>query len=146
MLTRIFLRTGESMMISYCGRRILCHPKLQLFLSSPSDRLNATKVLASMSTLVNFSSDREALTERLVKVCLARLRPDMWKEKRLILKNIHTLKELLSHVIDYTQKDMKKSSRGKIWNEDDVKVLSEGMKIKHEVGCLKVRTDFIVCI
>ena len=124
---------GDAMMINYCGRRILCHPKLQLFLSSPSERLSVTKVLASMTTLVNFSSDREALTERLVKECLARLRPDLWREKKLVLRNIHTLRELLNHVIDYTQKDMKKSSRGKIWNEDDVKVLSEGMKIKHEV-------------
>lgn len=86
-----------------------------------------------MTTLVNFSSDREALTERLVKESLARLRPDLYREKRLILKNIHALKELLNHVIDYTQKDMKKSSRGKIWNEEDVKILAEGMKIKHEV-------------
>lgn len=49
------------------------------------------------------------------------------------LKTIHTLKELLNQIIDYTRRDMKEIAGGKIWNEQDVQIISDGMKIKQEV-------------
>lgn len=51
-----------------------------------------------------------------------------------MLKNIHTLKELLSRIIEYARHDMSKVSGGKIWNEDDVRVISNGMKAKEQVS------------
>lgn len=69
-------------------------------------------------------------------ILLARVRPDLFKEKLLVLRNIHTLKELMNQIIDYARHDMKEVSGGKIWNEDDVKVIAEGMKLKEEVVTL----------
>jgi len=50
-----------------------------------------------------------------------------------VLRNIHNLKELLNQVIDYAKRDMSEMAGGKIWNEDDVKIISEGMRIREEV-------------
>lgn len=53
----------------------------------------------------------------------------------MVLRNIHTLKELMNQIIEYARRDMKEVSGGKIWNEDDVKIISEGMDLKEQV-CL----------
>ena len=54
----------------------------------------------------------------------------------MVLKNIHTLKELMNQIIEYASRDMKEVSGGKIWNEEDVKVISDGMNLKEQVCCL----------
>ena len=67
---------------------------------------------------------------------LCRVRPELFKEKLMVLKNIHTLKELMNQIIEYARRDMKEVSGGKIWNEEDVKVISDGMNLKEQVCCL----------
>ena len=63
---------GEAKMISYCGRRLLCHPKLQLYLSTSTARPHTGPVLASLSTMVSYSTDVDTLTDKLLKRAFAR--------------------------------------------------------------------------
>ena len=66
------LPVGEPMMISYCNRRLLCHPKLQLYLSTAVPKPNLSPVLASLSTMVSYSTDVDALTDKLLTRTFAR--------------------------------------------------------------------------
>ena len=59
-------------MISYCGRRLLCHAKLQLYLSTTVARPHIGPVLSSLSTMVSYSTDIETLTDLLLKRAFAR--------------------------------------------------------------------------
>lgn len=59
-------------MISYCGRRLLCHPKLQLYMTTAVAKPHLSPVLASLSTMVSYSTDVDALTDKLLKRAFAR--------------------------------------------------------------------------
>jgi len=47
----------------------------------------------------------------------------------------------MNQIIEYARRDMKEVSGGKIWNEDDVKIIEEGMKMKEEVSLHAIACD-----
>ncbi len=69
-------------MIRYCGRRFLCHHGFRLFLSSSLPQPTISSAMASMTTLINYDSATETLTEELTNRAFACLRPELYNERR----------------------------------------------------------------
>ncbi|XP_055866060.1 uncharacterized protein LOC106055129 isoform X2 [Biomphalaria glabrata] len=85
----------EPRMILFCGRRILCHPNFRCYLSTHLSKPKFNPVTASSVTLINFGVSHDTLTEDLLTRLFARIRPDLFAERKRALKNLQLQKNTL---------------------------------------------------
>ena len=85
-------------MIRFCGRRILCHQDFRFYLSTPLPKPKFNSGIASTTTIINFGVSHDTLTEDLLARAFARIRPDLYKERILGLKNIEIQKKTLQYL------------------------------------------------
>ena len=85
-------------MIRFCGRRILCHQDFRFYLSTPLPKPKFNSGIASTTTIINFGVSHDTLTEDLLSRAFARIRPDLYKERVLALKNIELQKKTLQYL------------------------------------------------
>ena len=85
-------------MIRFCGRRILCHQDFRFYLSTQLPKPKFNSGIASTTTIINFGVSHDTLTEDLLSRAFARIRPDLYKERILALKNIEVQKKTLLYL------------------------------------------------
>ncbi|XP_069115919.1 uncharacterized protein [Argopecten irradians] len=85
----------EPRMIRFCGRRVLCHQDFRFYLSAPLAKPKFNPEIASGTTLINFGVSHDTLTEDLLTRAFARMRPKLFKERRLALKNMQLQRDTL---------------------------------------------------
>ena len=79
---------AEPRLIKHAGRKILCHPRFKLFMATTLPKPRFSPVIASTTTLVNFGVSNETLVDDLLMRAFARIRPELYKERRLALKSM----------------------------------------------------------
>ena len=79
---------AESRIIKHAGRKILCHPAFKLFLQTKIAKPHFSATVASTTTLVNYGTSNETLVDDLLSRAFARLRPELYKERRLALSGV----------------------------------------------------------
>lgn len=85
-------------MIKFCGRRILCHEDFRFYLSTPLPKPKFNPEIASTTTIINFGVSHDTLTEDLLTRAFAKIRPDLYKERILGLKNVEIQQKTLHHL------------------------------------------------
>ena len=119
---------SDARIIKYCGRRLLCHSKFQLYLSTPLAKPEFSPVTASMMTLVNYGSSNETLLDDLLTRSFACVRPDLYSEYRLALRNSDIIKHGLLEIMKFFHSRLdSKPAAGKnlSFHESDVDVISD---------------------
>ncbi|KAK6172547.1 hypothetical protein SNE40_016179 [Patella caerulea] len=96
-------------MIMFCGRRTLCHQGFRFYMSTPIPKPLFNPEIASTTTMINFGASHDTLTEDLLTRAFARVRTDLYKERRKALKNLQLQKETLYNLSN-TVKDRVLSS------------------------------------
>ncbi|XP_023931015.1 dynein beta chain, ciliary-like [Lingula anatina] len=122
----------EPRMIRFCGRRILCHPDFRLNLATRSHKPQFSPHVASRTTLINYGMSGETLVEDLLSRAFARVRPELYKERKLALKNIHRQKEVLDRIMEYSKRDM--LGHGDSWDEREVEFISDAQQKKTQMA------------
>lgn len=87
-------------MIRFCGRRVLCHQDFRFYLSTPLPKPRFNPEVASTTTLINYGVSHDTLTEDLLTRAFARIRPELYKEKRIALRNMQLQKDTLLRLSD----------------------------------------------
>lgn len=87
-------------MIRFCGRRVLCHQDFRFYLSTPLPKPRFNPEVASTTTLINYGVSHDTLTEDLLTRAFARIRPALYKEKRIALRNMQLQKDTLLRLSD----------------------------------------------
>ncbi|CAH1797693.1 unnamed protein product [Owenia fusiformis] len=131
-------QTEESRMIIYCGRRSLCHPTFHLYMSTDLPKPKYSATVACTTTLVNYGISTEAMVDDLLARAFTRVRPELYRERRLALKGISQDQELLIQIADDQKQDVnretslsnKKHDMVVFFNEEDVNNISSGMQAK----------------
>ena len=80
---------SDPRLIKHAGRKILCHPNFKLYLQTKIAKPNFSPTIASSTTLVNYGSSNETLVDDLLMRAYARVRPELYKERRLALRAVH---------------------------------------------------------
>ncbi|XP_052258855.1 uncharacterized protein LOC127863384 isoform X2 [Dreissena polymorpha] len=91
-------KNEEPRMIKFCGRRILCHQDFRFYLSTPLPKPKFNPEIASTTTIINFGVSHDTLTEDLLSRAFARIRPDLYKERILGLRNVEVEQKTLHHL------------------------------------------------
>lgn len=81
-------------MIKYCGRRILCNQDFRLYMATSNPKPAFTSTVASTTTLINYTTSNETLVDDLLIRAFARIRPELYTDRRLGLKSIFTYKQV----------------------------------------------------
>jgi len=87
-------------MIRFCGRRVLCHQDFRFYLSTPLPKPRFNPEVASTTTLINYGVSHDTLTEDLLTRAFSRIRPELYKEKRIALRNMQLQKDTLLRLSD----------------------------------------------
>ncbi len=118
----------EPRMIKYCGRRILCHEDFRLYLATPMSHPKFSSIVASSTTLINYSSSNETLVDDLLTRAFARVRPDLYVERRLALKNVYQLTNIVLQIQEMSGEklDMEEArSRKEVLPEKNVEFIAQ---------------------
>lgn len=87
-------------MIRFCGRRVLCHQDFRFYLSTPLPKPRFNPEIASTTTMINYGVSHDTLTEDLLTRAFSRIRPELYKEKRIALRNMQLQKDTLLRLSD----------------------------------------------
>lgn len=87
-------------MIRFCGRRVLCHQDFRFYLSTPLPKPRFNPEVASTTSMINYGVSHDTLTEDLLTRAFARMRPELYKEKRVALRNMQLQKDTLLRLSD----------------------------------------------
>ncbi|XP_052060514.1 uncharacterized protein LOC127700861 isoform X4 [Mytilus californianus] len=90
----------EPRMIRFCGRRVLCHQDFRFYLSTPLPKPRFNPEIASTTTMINYGVSHDTLTEDLLTRAFSRMRPELYKEKRIALRNMQLQKDTLLRLSD----------------------------------------------
>ncbi|XP_071095883.1 uncharacterized protein [Haliotis cracherodii] len=85
----------EPRMIMFCGRRILCHQNFRFYLSTPLPKPKFDPDIASTTCLLNFGISHDTLIEDLLMRAFARIRPELYRERVIALRNLQLMKDTL---------------------------------------------------
>lgn len=85
-------------MIRFGIRRVLCQPGFRPFLATKLAKVEYTADLASQLTLVNYLVSHESLVEELANRAFAKLRPDIYKERRTAIEAVQLWRKTLAEV------------------------------------------------
>lgn len=86
---------AEPRMIMFCGRRILCHQNFRFYLSTPLPKPKFDPDIASTTCLLNFGVSHDTLIEDLLMRAFARIRPELYRERVIALRNLQLMKDTL---------------------------------------------------
>ncbi|XP_064650622.1 uncharacterized protein LOC135502065 isoform X3 [Lineus longissimus] len=121
----------EPRMIKFCGRRILCHPQFRLFLATNLPKPKLSPDVASTTEVVNYGTSAETLMDDLLTRSFARIRRELYLERRLALQTAQEVKALLVQVIAFIKLQIYKNVDSKVlWNEQDVETIANSIAKK----------------
>lgn len=123
-------------MIKFCGRRILCHQDFRFYLSTPLPKPKFNPEIASTTTIINFGVSHDTLTEDLLTRAFARIRPDLYKERILALKNVEVQKKTLHHLSNTVRDKVLTNQEAIMGSAKAVKFITDFTNAKVEVSLL----------
>lgn len=85
-------------MIRFGIRRILCQPGFRPYLATKLSKVEYTADIASQLTLVNYLVSHESLVEELANRAFAKLRPDIYSERRQAIEAVQLWRKTLVEV------------------------------------------------
>nr|XP_006816782.1 PREDICTED: dynein heavy chain 17, axonemal-like [Saccoglossus kowalevskii] len=121
----------EPRMIRYSSRRLLCHDGFRLFMSTQNGNAVFNPEVSSTSTLVGYTTSSETIQDELLTRAFARVRPELYMERKKVLKAIQqhrsTLTELEKLLIEKLSGD-----KVDIWQQTEL--VSSIVDAKDEVA------------
>ena len=78
----------------------MCHQDFRFYLSTPLPKPRFNPEVASTTTLINYGVSHDTLTEDLLTRAFSRIRPELYKEKRIALRNMQLQKDTLLRLSD----------------------------------------------
>ena len=85
----------DARLIKYCGRRLLGHENFRVTLATTNMYPILSARTASSTTLVNYNASPEMLREELLDRAFSRVMPQLYLEKKKVLRAIQQHKETL---------------------------------------------------
>ena len=129
----------ETRLIRFVGRRVMCQKDFRLFLSTSEGNPQFSSFVSSLTTLISYATSNETLVDDLLMRAFAKLRPELYNERRQALTNIHTCTKVLRDIQNKHQDHMalqnaEKSKALMKLSDEDVHSIGLLMQKKMEVN------------